>query len=287
MPGYLSQAMLADDDLDRVEAAGLGASQHTLARIRQGFTRMLQTGGTHRFSAQAELLNHMAPVLAKTMAVAHLMGERRSILMAGQQRALSFDRFSEVMWQVRSAGLGDNLSRLQRGYAHRTYDALRQMGANLDATTQATIASLIAQKEPPGRAIKVLMATLDKLGVGEIGQSRLETVYRTASAAAFNSGRWSRDQSLDEIWGYVLVSQRDSKVRPTHAALDGTTLPKNDRFWRTHWVPLGWNCRCIIATLMKRRKIVQPGRIEGKVPMADEGFRRNWGKSWGDISLEN
>lgn len=279
------QAYRADDDLSRVESAGLGASQRSLARIRTGFARVLQSRGAVQFSAQSEMLNHLAPVLAKTMALGHLMGQRRSRLMARAAGVgtsnLALDRFSEVMRMVRKAGLGKDLTKLQRGYARRVYDNLREMGANVDAKTRATIATLIAEGEPPGRAMAILQATLDKLGVGSIGQSRLETLYRTEAAVAYQAGRWQEDQEDSDVWGYRYVTMHDDRVRPEHAALDGTVLPKDTDFWRRYWPPNGWNCRCQIETLYnvkgKKHKIKQPGKIEGKIPLPDEGFRKNFG----------
>ena len=36
----------------------------------------------------------------------------------------------------------------------------------------------------------------------------------------------------------------DDKVRKSHAAMDGITLPRDSPFWRTTWPRRGWNCRC-------------------------------------------
>jgi len=237
----LSQVLLADDDLDRCEAAGIGASQTSLARIRHGFSRMLLVG--QPFSAQAELLNHLAPTLARTMAVSHLMGERRSMLSipADAKPVFELDRFSEVMREIRRAGLGKKLNRLQRGYARRVYDSMRHMGSDIDAKTRGVIASLIADKQPQGRAMKVLQATLNKLGVGDQSQSRLEAIYTTESAIAYHAGRWQHDQKDPRVWGYRYITMRDDRVRPEHAALEGTTLPKKALFWQRYWPPNGWN----------------------------------------------
>ena len=283
--------MLADSDIDRIETAGIGASQLCLARIRSGFAKSLASKGAYQFSAQAELLNHLTPVLSKTMAVAHLMGERRSILTARAEAPLALDRFSEVMRQLRSIGLGEDLTRLQRGYARRIYDNMRHLGANIDGTTRATIASLIADKEPPGRALKILKATLDKLGVGDIGQSRLETIYRTEASVAYHAGRWQEDQRNPKVWGYQYVTMHDDRVRPEHAALDGTTLPKKALFWKRYWPPLAWNCRCQVVSLYRKRKERLPGKINGKVPLPDPEFRDkdldNLGSETGVVEFSN
>lgn len=271
----INLAVLADNDLDRIERAGLLSSQRVLARMRSGIVRSYRT--SHKYSAQAELLNNLVPVMAKTMAISHCMGRRRSNLMAQAQGAISLDRFSEVMRQVRAAGVGEDIPRLQRKYARRLYDQMRLMGANIDATTRATIANLVVSREPPGPGMKILLAALDKLGVGEIGQSKLETIYRTESTVAYHAGRWQQDRSRDDVWGYRYVTMRDDRVRPGHAAMDKTTLPWDDMFWLTHWPPNGWRCRCQVVTLYRKNKIVRPGpgaKVDdgfGSMQIVDDG----------------
>lgn len=271
----LAEAMRADDDLERVQLAGLGATQASVGRLRSGFMRALQARDPAQFSARSEMLNHWVPSLSRTLAVAHLMGRRRSILSA-REHGFALDRFSEVMRMVRDAGLGEDLTKLQRGYARRVYDSMRHMGTNIDARTRAVIASLIAEGEPPGRAMKILNATLDKLGVGGQSQAKLETIYRTEASIAYHAGRWQQDQKNPAVWGYRYVTMHDDRVRPEHAALDGTTLEKNAIFWKRYFPPNGWNCRCQVVTLYKKTKTRNPGKLNGKVPLPDAEFRKNF-----------
>ena len=283
MTALLAQAHLADADLSRVERAGLLSSQQSLARCRVGVVRSYRTG--HAFSVRGELLNHLAPVMSRTLAVAHLMGCRRTMISA--PRALSLDRFSEVIKQIRATGLLPELSRVQRGYARRVYDSLGQLGADADATTRALIGDLVASDEPPGRAMKILHAAMEKLGIGEVGQSRIETLYRTEAAIAYQAGRWAKVvERWDDVWGFRYVTMGDDRVRPEHAALEGTTLPKDHHFWQRWWPPNGWNCRCQVAVIFKtpgyKHKSKPPGKIAGQVPPPEQGFGRNFGE---DLAL--
>ena len=43
----------------------------------------------------------------------------------------------------------------------------------------------------------------------------------------------------------------DERVRADHAALDGTTLPPSDDFWKFYLPPNGWNCRCNVVQVLR------------------------------------
>ena len=43
----------------------------------------------------------------------------------------------------------------------------------------------------------------------------------------------------------------DERVRSEHAALDNTTLPPSDEFWKFYLPPNGWNCRCTVEQVLR------------------------------------
>jgi hypothetical protein len=83
---------------------------------------------------------------------------------------------------------------------------------------------------------------------GEAWRTRI--IYQTNMATSYAAGRW---QQLNEPefaklmpwWEYV---HADGQLhpRPMHLKWNGLTLPREHPFWKTHFCPNGWGCRCEI-----------------------------------------
>lgn len=71
--------------------------------------------------------------------------------------------------------------------------------------------------------------------------------FQAYSAAAYQVMDAQRD--VFPYWQYK--SMNDSKVRDTHAALNGVVLPANAKFWERHYPPFEWGCRCQVVPLME------------------------------------
>lgn len=75
-----------------------------------------------------------------------------------------------------------------------------------------------------------------------------DTNIRTASAA----GEWAQIEEAAELLPFLRYSAvLDDRTRPEHRAWHGVTLPVSDPFWRTHYPPCGWFCRCLTEQLSK------------------------------------
>lgn len=57
------------------------------------------------------------------------------------------------------------------------------------------------------------------------------------------------DEMIDVFPYRQYLSTKDSKVRASHAALDGIILPAKDKFWTYHTPPWEYNCRCQVVEL--------------------------------------
>lgn len=79
---------------------------------------------------------------------------------------------------------------------------------------------------------------------------RLQTIYRSNMQAAYAAGQWDDIAEQADLAPYLMYDAvDDARTRPEHAAWDGVVLPVSDAWWRTHYPPNGWNCRCSVIQL--------------------------------------
>ena len=82
---------------------------------------------------------------------------------------------------------------------------------------------------------------------------RLENMYRTNIQTAFMAGRYR--EMMENVkdrpyWQYVAVM--DSRTRPAHSALNGKVFRYDDPFWKVHYPPNGFQCRCRVRSLSEQ-----------------------------------
>lgn len=87
--------------------------------------------------------------------------------------------------------------------------------------------------------------------VAQLGSPhRLKTIFRTNMASAYATGQWVQIEQQAADAPYLLYDAVDDfRTRPEHAAWDGVLLPVSSKFWRTHYPPNGFNCRCTAIQL--------------------------------------
>ena len=82
---------------------------------------------------------------------------------------------------------------------------------------------------------------------GDYNKRWLKTEYNHTVATANMAEKWQgfvADKDLYPNLRYVTAG--DARVRDQHKVLDGTVLPIDHPFWKTHTAPLDWGCRCNI-----------------------------------------
>ena len=85
----------------------------------------------------------------------------------------------------------------------------------------------------------------------QLGSSRrLRTIFRTNLATAYARGKWERiERTAEDLPFLRYVAVNDERTRPDHSAWHGVILPVTDEWWRTHYPPNGWGCRCVVEQL--------------------------------------
>ena len=96
--------------------------------------------------------------------------------------------------------------------------------------------------------------------------------------------------SLDThpYWMYDAIN--DSRTRPSHLAMDGTVLHHSHPWWKTHYTPNGYRCRCTVVSLTEAQ--AHKRGISPLPPDADpdEGWDYSVGESYEkgvDEALDN
>ena len=81
-------------------------------------------------------------------------------------------------------------------------------------------------------------------------KARAEFILRTQGFQAYAVSRHQQQMSTvgsHPYWMYETVG--DNRVRAAHAALDGKVLRADDPWWKTHYPPWDWGCRCVVIAL--------------------------------------
>lgn len=99
-----------------------------------------------------------------------------------------------------------------------------------------------------------------------------ETVFRTNVQSAYGAGRYEQHLSVSDEYPYARYDALlDGRQREEHGALDGTIAPVDSAFWKTHWPPWDYQCRCaaepMAADEVKGREI-----FRGVGPDSDSDF---------------
>ena len=76
---------------------------------------------------------------------------------------------------------------------------------------------------------------------------RLRIIFDTNLRMSYARGRWERIERTAEFRPWLRYNAvLDVRTRPQHRAWHGLVLPWDHPFWRTHFPPNGWRCRCSV-----------------------------------------
>lgn len=112
----------------------------------------------------------------------------------------------------------------------------------------------------------------------------LRAEYNFVQASAEMAAKWEKFMEDGDHYYLQYRTQHDDKVRPEHASLDRVTLPPTDSFWESYYPPNGWNCRCTVVQVLKRK--YEPTPHDEAMSLGEDAlqtdkkgiFRFNFGK---------
>lgn len=172
---------------------------------------------------------------------------------------------------------------------------------DLNARQYATTVSYLASLDQIGTVINLTNRAIEdgstfqefQKAVGEAGielsPHHLDNIFRTNIQNAYAHGIWTQQQENKANRPYLKYSSlTDSRVRPSHLALNNIIRHIDDAFWDTHYAPNGFNCRCAIDAITesqaKRLGITTDDDLPDIQP--DEGWAispSSYGKQLNDV----
>jgi len=159
------------------------------------------------------------------------------------------------------------------------------------ATTIAGLASLEQIKFVIDAVSKVLKdggtfaSFQEAVKKGDMGiklpKHRLDNIFRTNMQASYARGRWDQQGRVMSTRPYLMYDAiNDSRTRAAHSAMDNTILHRDDPFWKTHYPPNGYRCRCTVISLSEKQAQKRGITVLPPVADPDDGWDYNPGAEY-------
>jgi len=152
---------------------------------------------------------------------------------------------------------------------------LLDLNARQYATTVSGLASLDQIKTvinlsnkaiESGSTFQEFQKAVKESGI-ELSPHHLDNIFRTNVQSAYAHGIWTQQQENKANRPYLRYSSlTDSRVRPSHLALNNIVRHIDDSFWYTHYPPNGFQCRCGVDALTEAQAKKQGITIDDELP---------------------
>ena len=82
---------------------------------------------------------------------------------------------------------------------------------------------------------------------------RLRRIFETNTRQAYSQHYYQQGMNNEFVSHVIYRIGPSINHRADHVALDGLVLPKTHPIWDTHWPPNGWNCKCYVRFIGKKK----------------------------------
>lgn len=151
-----------------------------------------------------------------------------------------------------------------------------------------TVINLSNKAIESGSTFQEFQKAVKESGI-ELSPHHLDNIFRTNVQSAYAHGIWTQQQENKTNRPYLKYSSlTDSRVRPSHLALNNIVRHIDDSFWLTHYVPNGFNCRCAIDAITEAQAKRLGITIDDELPdiQPDNGWAvspASYGKQLNDV----
>lgn len=116
------------------------------------------------------------------------------------------------------------------------------------------------------------------LGI-DLPKHRLDNIFRTNIQSAYNRGRWEQQAKVAATRPFLMYDAiNDGRTRPAHHAMDNVILPRDHDWWKSHYPPNGYRCRCTVISLTEAQAKKRGGVSDiPKDGVPDKGWDYNVG----------
>ncbi len=244
----VNEAHRRDRELGPYILKGIRASR------RVGFQAMSRSFNAFRhkgdvLGAFERTVAALEPLLRETMITLHLLGMLQVYRGVPKSTSLAETPFAGALAMLRRRVNMDKetFEALAARYGNEAVLVLAKATAATERKLQEAIFRTHAKGMHVREGVVELQKAFEAGGMTSTKSHVLEAVFRTQTQIANSAGQYhaARDPAVDDIlWGWRYVAIGDARTRPTHAALNGTTLPKDHPRWSEIFPPNGYNCRC-------------------------------------------
>ena len=188
---------------------------------------------------------------------------------------------------------------LEQAARSKAFSIARESSLDLIKGVKDSLTEVLQEGKTFSQWRDEINSVFDRYGVSRLDNNRAELIFRQNTQTAYQVGRYREMTSpairaVRPYWVYEAV--HDSRTRPAHRAMDGLCFPADHEFWRTHYPPNGFRCRCRVRALSAAQVKARGLDVLNKLPdervdprtgeliedlSPDPGFDTNPALAWG------